>query len=76
MRKADYLTMADIFKRQRAAAYMGAADARAANDAERAAFNEGKAAAVEMAADCFARESTISRAAFLTLCGLTDKPPG
>ena len=71
MRKADYLILADIFRRQRAAAYQSAANARAADKPQSAAFNEGKAAAIETAADCFARENrTVNRAAFLAACGI------
>lgn len=68
MRKIDYATLADIFKRQRGAAYGMAANERArGNDG---AFHEGKAAALELAADCFAREASVNRAEFLKACGI------
>lgn len=71
MRKADYATLADIFKRHRWNAYKSAANADSRGDKETALFNEGKAAALELAADCFSREASVNRAEFLKACDIT-----
>lgn len=70
MRKADYYALADIIKRQRRCAYLAAANARSREQSEQASFNEGKASALELLADCFAREASVNRSEFLKVCGI------
>ena len=70
MRKADYAILSDILRRHRASAYQSAANARSRDNLESAAFAEGKASALELAADCFAREASVNRVAFLKSCGI------
>lgn len=64
MRKADYAALAAIIKNQRRAAHNMAASAKIPE------YYEGKRDALEFLADCFSRESSVDRAAFLKACGI------
>lgn len=70
MRKAHYAALAGIIARQRSAAYQAAANARDSDKHESAVFNDGKAAALELLADSFARECSLDYGAFLVACGI------
>ena len=71
MRKTDYVTLADIIKRQRASAYQSAANTRArTGPGESAEFHEGRASALELVACRFSRESSVNRVEFLKACGV------
>lgn len=70
MRKADYAALADVIKRQRVNAYQSAANARSRGNGETESFCEGKAAALELVADCFSREASVNRTEFLRACGI------
>lgn len=65
MRKADYSALAEIIKRQRLAARNMSSSNTGTQE-----FCEGKTAALEMLADCFARESSVDRSEFLKACGI------
>lgn len=71
MRKADYTILANTIRRHIASAYEAAANARSGSQPGAVPeFYEGKAAGLEWLAECFAREASVDRDAFLRACGL------